>query len=257
MTHRSLVVVAALLGITACGKAPADKAAATKAAAPAKAVAAAQPHAKAQAKVPVPAAAPVAAKAGGAKDQDGAPPAGEAACGAHGKGGKDAPGCPGMPAAAAVGDNPAAAPAAGAGDASTQVAGKVYGKGVSDVPTVHVSKLLAEVETYVGKRVRVEGLVTDVCPMRGCWFNMAGDKPGTQLRFKVRDGVMVFPMSAKGQYAVAEGVVRKIPLTLEQTKKYMAHQAEEKGEKFDPASVTKPTTLVRLDGVGAVLRDKK
>ena len=68
---------------------------------------------------------------------------------------------------------------------------------------------------------------------------------------------MVFPMSAKGQYAVAEGVVRKIPLNLAQSKRYMAHQVEEKGEPFDPNTVTEPLTLVRLDGVGAVLRDKK
>jgi hypothetical protein len=86
---------------------------------------------------------------------------------------------------------------------------------------------------------------------------MAGDKVGTQIRFKVRDGVMVFPMSAKGKYAVAEGLVRKIPLSLQQTKRYLAHQAEEKGESFDPSTVTSAITLIRLDGIGAVLREKK
>lgn len=151
---------------------------------------------------------------------------------------------------------PAAKPAANTVDAAP-LQGTVYGKGVALTTTTKVSELRANPDAFVGKRVRVEGLVTDVCPMRGCWFNMAGDKVGSSLRFKVKDGVMVFPMSAKGKYAVAEGVVRKIPLNLDQTRRALAHEAEEKGEKFDPASVTKPITLVRLDGVGAVLADKK
>lgn len=155
------------------------------------------------------------------------------------------------PAEAAVLVHAGAAAPAGA----PQPTGKVYGAGVGATEVVAVSTLLADVDAWVGKKVRVEGLVADVCPMRGCWFEMAGDKAGTSVRFKVRDGDMVFPLSAKGQFAVAEGVVRKIPLDLETSRRYMAHQAEEKSEPFDPASVTAPITIVRLDGVGAVLRD--
>ena len=252
---RTLTIFACLL-LFGCGKADKSAPAAAKTPAKAAAVAAAKPGVAAAPAAKVAKAAPAAAAE--AAPADGEAPAAVPACGDKGHG-KDAPGCPGMPAAAAVGAHPEAAPAAAAAGAAAAaaVAGKVYGKGVSDVPTVQISLLMKEVEKYVGKRVRVEGLVKDVCPMRGCWFNMAGDQPGSQLRFKVRDGVMVFPMSAKGQYAVAEGVVRKIPLNLAHTKRYMAHQAEEKGEKFDPATVTEPMTLVRLDGVGAVLRDKK
>jgi ABC-2 type transport system permease protein len=55
--------------------------------------------------------------------------------------------------------------------------------------------------------VRVEGMVLDVCPKRGCWFELAGGKPGAKLKFKVTDGEMVFPVDAKGKYAVAQGEV--------------------------------------------------
>ena len=135
--------------------------------------------------------------------------------------------------------------------------GQVYGAGVSAAPVASIDEIKADPDKWVGKRVRVEGVVTDVCAKRGCWFKMAGDKPGEEMRFKVKDGVMVFPMSARGQYAGAEGLVRKIPLDLEQTRRVMAHEAEEQGNEFDPATVTEPITLVRLDGAGAVLRDKK
>jgi hypothetical protein len=194
---------------------------------------------------------PVAAQPA-ASDEDGAPQADGPGCGGADKQHAD-PSCGGdhpEPGAAAVKQEEANA---GVG-AALQLPGKTYGKGVTLTETIAIETLLRDADAWVGKRVRVEGLVTDVCPMRGCWFDMAGKKPGTKLRFKVRDGVMVFPLDAKGQRAVAEGVVRKIPLNLAQSKRYMAHQAEEKGEAFDPATVTEPITLVRLDGSGAVLR---
>ncbi|MBP47587.1 MAG: hypothetical protein CMH53_06595 [Myxococcales bacterium] len=247
--------LALLITLVGCAKEQKDATGADKATGAAKAkVSAKAPIATVAPKVPAaPKGAPVPTPDTPAKADEDGEQASAAACGQD----KAAPGCPGLPAKGQVGDNPAAAPAAKVTAEAAPVAGKPYGKQLSALPSVAVSELLGSVEEYVGKRVRVEGIVTDVCPMRGCWFNMAGDKPGTQIRFKVRDGVMVFPMSAKGQYAVAEGVVRKIPLNLAQTKRYMAHQAEEKGDTFDPASVKEPMTLVRLDGVGAMIRDNK
>jgi hypothetical protein len=238
---RAALPVALALAV-GCAKAPAE---APSSAAAAAASAGADPAAEA----------PSAAAAAGPAAPPAPTPAPTAAGGdhgdhaGHGHHGDDKANCD-EPAEAAVIDTPgAAAPAA------AQPEGKVYGAGVSEVEVVQVSALLADVDRWVGKKVRVEGMVTDVCPMRGCWFELAGDKVGTSLRFKVRDGVMVFPLSAKGQIAAAEGVVRKIPLDLDASRRYMAHQAEEKGEAFDPQSVKEPITIVRLDGTGAVLRD--
>lgn len=135
--------------------------------------------------------------------------------------------------------------------------GKVYGKAVTETKSVSISEILDNPKAYDGKMVRVEGMVTDVCPRRGCWINLAGDKPGKKLRFKVRDGVITFPVKEKGNYAVAQGVVRVKTLTLEQTRNYYAHIAEEKGEKFDKNSIKEARTIVRLDGHGAVIRDRK
>ena len=119
-----------------------------------------------------------------------------------------------------------------------------------------IAEILADPARYEGKVVRVEGTVTDVCPMRGCWFDVQGDAAGTELRFKVRDGVMEFPMTAVGKHAVAEGVVTVRELTLEETRRYAAHLAEEKGEAFDPAAIKEGRTLVQLAGTGAVIRDE-
>ena len=135
--------------------------------------------------------------------------------------------------------------------------GQKFGAGVSMTDTVDVDALLADPTSFKGKTVRVEGMVLDVCPKRGCWFEMAGGKPGAKLKFKVTDGEMVFPVDAKGKYAVAQGEVSVRELNLEETKEYAEYQAKEYGKAYDPASVTKPMSLVQIAGTGAVFRDKK
>ncbi len=147
------------------------------------------------------------------------------------------------------------------GEAHVPIVGDAYGDAYGDAmerrASVSISDILADPRRYEGKLVRVEGTVTDVCPMRGCWFEMAGDAPGEELRFKVRDGVMEFPVTTMGKYAVAEGVVSVRELSLEETRRYAAHLAAEKGEAFDPATITEGRTLVQLAGTGAVIRDEE
>ena len=160
----------------------------------------------------------------------------------------------------AASKTPAATPgAAKTTKAPAAVDGTKYGDGVgaAEAQAVSISELLANPKEYAGKNVRVEGTVTDVCPKRGCWFEMAGEKPGEKMRFKVRDGVMTFPMDAKGKYAVAEGVLETTELSLEKTREFLEYQAKEYGKEIDPAQMDKPMTRMRIKGKGAVIRDAK
>lgn len=150
---------------------------------------------------------------------------------------------------------PSPSSAAPGGAAPAAPAGKTYGAGVSaDAAAVKVDDLLANPRSYEGKTVRVEGMVTDVCPKRGCWIDLAGSAPGQKLRFKVDDGVMTFPMEAKGSQATVQGTVAVKELSIEESREYAEYQAKEYGAKVDPASITEPTLIVRIDGTGAVLR---
>ena len=161
-----------------------------------------------------------------------------------------APAAPADPtAAAAAGVTPVIDPAAAA-------AGQSFGAGVKLPESTPIATILKDPKAFAGKTVRAEGLIVDVCPKRGCWFEMAGPNPGEKLRFKVVDGEMVFPLDAKGKYAVAEGTLSVKDMTLEDSVAYAKYQAEEKGETFDPATVTAPISVVRIDGTGALIRDK-
>ena len=166
---------------------------------------------------------------------------------------------PSQPGAAPVAGATAAAPVAGATTTAAPkpaaLAGDVYGAGVTLTESVPVSKLLAEADQYDGKRVRVEGLVTEVCAKRGCWMNIAGDDPYQALRFKVEDGVITIPLEAKGRYAVAEGIARKVLLSPEDAAAMREHEAEEQGRPVDTTTPL-PGFIVKLEGTGAVIRDR-
>ena len=149
-----------------------------------------------------------------------------------------------------------ASPAATAAKPAAATSGKTFGAAIKLAESTPIDTILADPTAFNGKTVRVEGMITDVCPKRGCWMELAGSGPGQKLRFKVTDGEMVFPMDAKGQRMTAEGVVAVKEMTIEESKQYAEYQAKEYGKPYDPASITQPTVIARIDGTGAVIHDK-
>ena len=114
-----------------------------------------------------------------------------------------------------------------------------------------IAKLMAKPDKFVGKTVQVKGKVTEVCQMMGCWIDLAD---GAQsIHITVEDGVIVFPKESVGKQAVAEGKLVKIELTKEQAIAGAKHAAEERGSKFDPASVKSGKTIYQIEGTGAQL----
>lgn len=131
----------------------------------------------------------------------------------------------------------------------------VVGKGVQVAETTSMAKILADPDSYVGKTVRIEGRVLDVCPMKGCWMELeevGAHGSNNRLRVKVDDGVLVFPVTAKGKLAVAEGKLEAIPMTRDQYVGWLEHLAEERGETFDASKVGEgPFRILQLQGTGA------
>lgn len=128
---------------------------------------------------------------------------------------------------------------------------KTYGNGISEGETTAISGILDAPDQYLGKTVRVEGLIIEVCAKRGCWIYVAGDRPNEKIQVKVTDGEIVFPMSATGRVGIIEGIVDEVKLSREELIKYQRHLAEEKGKPFDPASIAEGTRFIRLIGLGA------
>jgi hypothetical protein len=115
----------------------------------------------------------------------------------------------------------------------------------------NISDILADPEAYLDKTVLIEGEVLEVCPMMGCWMELKSDDGEGKIKVKVKDGEIVFPVEAKGKTALVEGTIYKIELTQEKAIQHYEHIAEEKGEEFDPSSITGPMTIYQIKGLGA------
>ena len=102
--------------------------------------------------------------------------------------------------------------ASGAAIACGPAEGKSYGKGVTITQATPLADVMARPSDYEGKTVRVEGYVTAVCEEMGCWLALAPTqaKSDNTLIIQVEHHVVVFPMSAKGHRAAAEGTVERI-----------------------------------------------
>jgi hypothetical protein len=127
------------------------------------------------------------------------------------------------------------------------------GKAIAPGSPVAVGDLMRAPEDSAGKVVQVKGKVSEVCSKMGCWMQLTGG--GKAVRIKVNDGDIVFPQSAVGKTAIAEGKLTKLELTKEQAAARAKHEAEERGVKFNPATVKSGATIYQIQGTGAVILD--
>ena len=111
-----------------------------------------------------------------------------------------------------------------------------FGAGVTMKEVTPIESLMAAPETFVGKKVRVEGVVSAVCNGMGCWMELKDEQSGKSVQLKVDDGVIVFPVAAKGKKASGEGTFEKVDPAKEEHKmegeKDPEHEKEMQNLKF-------------------------
>lgn len=102
-----------------------------------------------------------------------------------------------------------------------------FGKGVSLKDATSIKALYESPEKFVGKTIRIDGVVTAVCEEMGCWMALAESATSEDtVRLKVdHEAGIVFPISAKGKAASAEGVFEKILETDQEAREAASEQA--------------------------------
>ena len=126
--------------------------------------------------------------------------------------------------------------------------GKSYGDGVTLKTPVAVASLLERPQPHVGKAVRVDGVVSKVCQSMGCWLEIADPALGRGIRFKAKDGVIVFPKDAAGRKVSAQGVFEEIATSpVRESHGEHAKSAENSG-KPTPETPTEKIYWVRATG---------
>ncbi len=132
----------------------------------------------------------------------------------------------------------------------------VYGVQVDLEAVISIDQLLTHPDLYNDKEVLIEGKISAVCPMRGCWIDIKSAETNSELRLKVTDGEIVFPLSGEGRKIKAEGIFQKLELTHDQAVNRKIHFADEKGITLDPDSVritNEDLTRYRVYVSGAVI----
>lgn len=130
----------------------------------------------------------------------------------------------------------------------------ILGQGLRVHEATSIHTILERPDDFIGKTVRIEGEVLDVCPRKGCWAQI-GDEDSS-LRIKVKDDVIVFPADSLGRTLAAEGMVEAIEQTRQQHLDWLAHLAEERGETFDEKTAEigdGPFRWIQIRGVGGEL----
>jgi hypothetical protein len=151
---------------------------------------------------------------------------------------------------------PIALAAVASGCTTSDIEGTLYGETLTLTETTPIADIVADPDAWVGQRVLVEATVVDVCDKRGCWIDLASEREFETIRIKVDEGVIAFPMSAKGLHARAEGVVEKLTFTQQEALERARHHAEVHDEEFDPASVTGPEIIYQIKAIGVVIEDQ-
>ncbi len=114
------------------------------------------------------------------------------------------------------------------------VAQQKLGKPI-DVKTVTLIKaIMQSPDQYLGKDIKIEGEITKVCQMAGCWILVKDSSSPDPIMVKVDDGVIVFPKNGAGKKVAAQGKLEKV-----------ADEAQEEAGSKSP---------FRLKGSGAVIQ---
>jgi hypothetical protein len=86
-----------------------------------------------------------------------------------------------------------------------------FGAGVTLTEATAIADVLEDPAAFAGRTIRIDGTVTAVCENMGCWMALAESdaKDAPTVRVKVDDGVIVFPVTAKGKKASAQGTFER------------------------------------------------
>tara|TARA_B100000941_G_scaffold46571_1_gene29065 strand:+ start:817 stop:1314 length:498 start_codon:yes stop_codon:yes gene_type:complete len=112
-----------------------------------------------------------------------------------------------------------------------------YGEEITLTEIKKIDNLIKNSHLYLNENILISGEITEVCPMRGCWIKVKNKNSDTQIRVKVTDGEIVFPLSSKGKKVKVEGILNILNFSEEQAIQWKIHLAEEKGIKLLPENV--------------------
>ena len=114
-----------------------------------------------------------------------------------------------------------------------------------------IQKLINNADEYLNTNVLISGKILEVCPMRGCWIRVQDIDSDSNIRVKVTDGEIVFPLSSKGKQVDVQGTFIKLIFSEEQARMWKIHLAEEQGIQLSEEDIIiNPSDLIEYRIIG-------
>jgi hypothetical protein len=129
---------------------------------------------------------------------------------------------------------------------STMVSAEEYGAPITLRNPVSLEAATRALGDAGTARVLVQSKVDKVCEVRGCWIGLKSDSGDIHVTFK--DESFFVPLSLKGKTVIAQGLLSRVPMTLEQTRQRV------KAEGGDPAAVKRPGVRYEMVASGIVVK---
>lgn len=127
----------------------------------------------------------------------------------------------------------------------------VYGEPLKLKNSQTVTETLEKAKSQEGQHIQITGVITDVCPMKGCWIKVTDPGTKQEIEVKVKDDVIVFPKHSKNKQVTVEGELVKKVYSKNKAIKHLRHRAKELGIPFDVKSVKGPMEFWTIKGKGA------
>lgn len=127
--------------------------------------------------------------------------------------------------------------------------GTTFGTEISATDAMPVADLPSLLQDDQPKDVKVSGVVTDVCPKKGCWLSL--EMPDSTLVFvKMKDYGFFVPVELKGKTVVIDAEAKVITTSVDELRHY-AEDAKKSAEEI--AAITEPEKEIRLTANGIVI----
>lgn len=130
-----------------------------------------------------------------------------------------------------------------------------FGAQITEDGALPVAELLSKMEGKDSLRIKVVGVIDEVCQKKGCWMDVAIDEDGENYLFvKFKDYEFFVPKNAAGQEVVMEGVAYLDTTTIEELK----HYAKDAGEPDSVINaITEPEIGYNFMAEGVIIKTKE
>jgi hypothetical protein len=126
---------------------------------------------------------------------------------------------------------------------------RTFGKPLSSKKALSLQEALQQPSKYQNQKVLLEGKISDVCQMKGCWLMLSDGERAIRIKF---EGYSFFvPKDSKGKKVRAEGRLSQETLSEEMARHYAAEQSN----KSDLSAIKGPQQVVTFEATGVAISD--